>query len=257
MIDTHSKFFYGHTVDRNSRYLNFSEGGGELSAEIPVTSYTLSELAAAVANALNSTPGVTRIYSVNVDRFNRTVTISADGTFELLVGTGSQSGASVFGLLGFTNSDRTGASIYEGDQQSGSEYKTQFKLQDYIDPENYQFLSDAIINQTATGAVEVVTFGNEIFIQFNLKYITNKPGDGYVIRSNPNGLGDAISFLKSITSKQRFEFMPDEGDPNTFFKCILESTTASRDGIGYKLKELVNQNLRDYYETGTIKLRVV
>jgi len=47
-------FYYSESVDVNNFYLNFDEGGGELTATIETGSYTFTELAEAVEAALNS-----------------------------------------------------------------------------------------------------------------------------------------------------------------------------------------------------------
>ena len=49
--------------------------------------------------------------------------------------------------------------------------------------------------------------------------------------------------------------MPDIDDVNTFKKILLDRTPESRVGTDYKLKELINRNLTDYYETGRLVFR--
>lgn len=254
-IDSFSKFFYGTTVTNENPYLNFSEGAGELSIQVPAKSYTPSELIQQIANSLNEVGGLT--YSVGFNRFTRTVTISADGVFELLVNTGSQGGTSLFPLLGFEGADRTGLSSYEANKQYAKEYKVQLKFQSYVPPEHNQSLVQSVINKTATGAVEVVTFGTESFYEAELKFITNLPMDNYVIRNNRTGVEDATEFMREITKKRRFEIMPDEQSPDVFDKVILESTPEASDGTSFKLKELTSENIRDVYDIGILKLRVV
>lgn len=255
MIDSFSTFYYGHTIARDNRFLNFSEGGGELSVELSPSTYTLTELLSAVQSGLNGSGANT--YTLSVDRATRLVTISADATFELLVNTGSQSGQSVFELLGFTGADLTGSTSYVGNNPSGSQYSPQFKLQSYVDKTISEQGISTVINKTSEGNVEIVTFGRENFYEMDIKFITDLPMDGRVIKNNPSGLQDAIDFMSDIIGKTRFEFMPDIDDPDTYSKCILESTPGYSDGTGFKLRELFNQNLRDIYETGIIKLRVV
>lgn len=254
-IDTFSVFYYGHNIDRNNRFLNIDEGGGEISVEIAVGSYTLSEFAAAVQSSLNSAGS--NEYTVTVDRTSRRLTVAADAAFDLLVSSGSQLGQSAWSLLGFSGADRTGLLSYEGNLASGFEYRPQFKLQDYVDSEiNSQGIS-TVINKTSEGAIEVVSFGREQFFEMNIRYITNLPQDGKVIRNNPNGVLDAVSFMEDATRKRRMEFMKDVDDRNTFAKVILESTPDSREGIGYKLRERISDSLRDYYDTGLLTFRVV
>ena len=92
-----------------------------------------------------------------------------------------------------------------------------------------------------------------------MKYITSviDIADFYHFRKNDTGLEDAIAFFKYITELNEFEFLPDESSPGDFYRVIVESMPGSSDGTGYKLKEKLSDNLRDVYETGTIRLRVI
>lgn len=258
MIDTFSKFYYGHEITTENQNIPIDDGTGEKNAAIEIGTYTLGEFVFAVETALNAASNIVS-FSVSVDRVTRLITISGDGPFDLLIGTGATRGSSAFTLIGFTGAvDLVGLSSYVGDTGSGSVYFPQFLLQDYVDQEDYREFIDPAVNQSASGQVEVVRFGVNSFFEFKLKYITNLPMDNYVIRNNPNGIEDARLFLRDITKRNRFEFMPDADDSATFFKVILEQIPNSRTGTGYKLEELTNQSLRDIFEIrGTIRLRVV
>lgn len=253
MIDSWSKFNYGHLVDSTNQFISFSEGGPELTAVIPAKGYSLAEFAAALRDALR-TAG-TLDYLVSVNRNGNYLTISAPTNFQLLVSSGGTSGTSAFGLAGFSGADRTGANTYTGNLSSGDEYYPQFKLQSYVPSDNFQVSFDATVNKSASGRVEVVQFGVEKFIEMDLKFITNLPMDNNVVKNNPTGLSDAIEFLQYITKKNNFEFVPDVSSPSTFQKVLLESSPGYSNGTGYKLKELVDQNLRDIYDIGLLKLR--
>jgi hypothetical protein len=87
-------------------------------------------------------------------------------------------------------------------------------------------------------------------------FITDNPqGYGAVIESNPNGLSETLAFLNYAIKKGDLEFMPDRDTPATYNRCILQSTAASKDGIGFKLKEV--KDLNGYYETGLMVFREV
>lgn len=256
MIDTFSIFYYGHEINSENYNLPFDEGAGELNATLTIGSNTLTEFVVNLQNALNAA-AVSRVFTVSVDRLTRIITISADGTFDLLLGTGATFGSSIFDLAGFTgSSDLTGASSYSGDSASGLAYEPQFKLQSFIDKEDWQESADASVNESAAGDVEVVRYGVNQYYQFDIKFITNLVMDGKFIKNNPSGLQSARAFLQDITKRNKFEFMPDIDDRDTYDKVILETIPGSRTATGYKLKELFNQNLPNVYETGLIKLRV-
>jgi len=255
-LQTHSKFYFGYTVDATNIALDFDEGGGELQASVAQGGYSYTELGEAIQNAMNEVGG--QVYTVSTNRADRTFTIAAAGNFDLLISSGSRSGSSVFSLAGFTGSDVTGTNSYTSNSVSGSQYTTQLKLQDYVPSEDFQGAQNAAVNESASGEVEVVTFGSRLNIQMNFKFITDySMGDSSVIRNRPTGVSDFRTFIQFMITKARFEFMPNEDDENTFQKVILESTSGDSDGISYKLIELVGKSLPGFYDSGVIILRVV
>ena len=255
-LTTFSKFYYGQIVDGISFALDFSEGGPELAASIPIGDYTLSSLILEVKTQMDAVGG--QSYEISVDRDTRLITISAPGNFELLVDTGTREGSSVYELLGFTGADRTGSNSYTGDSPSGSEYVPQFILQDHIASENFKNFIDPEVNVSSSGEVEVVKFGNQEFIQMNIKYATDEeqPKIG-PIRNNPTGLQDLRDFMDFAIEKNKLEYMPDRSDSATFETVLLEKTPEESKGTGYKLKELYNENLPLYFDTGILLFRKV
>lgn len=261
MIDTYSSFYYGYNIQAQpfTGYLNIDEGAGEISIELPVGSYTLTTLVDTLRNALLSQ--ATLDYQVTVDRVTRKITISAPTTFDLLTNTGSQVGSSAWELLGFqTTADLTGQVSYTSQDSSGKRYLPQFPLQSYVPLEDFQSANQAKKNVASDGTtIEVIRFGLARFIEFDIKFITSRLdiADGIYIMKNSTGLEDAREFLRDITQLSEFEFMPDKNSPGNFSRVIVESMPEFQDGTGYKLRELFNDNLRDVYETGVIKLRVI
>jgi hypothetical protein len=149
---------------------------------------------------------------------------------------------------------------YTSDFASGSQYSPQFFLQSYVAPEDFQSKQQSSKNVASDGtSVEVVNFGIGKFIEFDIKFITSRTdiSDGVNILHNDQGLEDARAFLQDITELNEFEFIPDASNAGVYYRCILEMMPSFDQGTGYKLKELFNQNLRDVYETGVMKLRVI
>jgi hypothetical protein len=256
MIRTWSKFNYGFQIDTSNNSLNFSEGGPELTAVLESGDYTLGEFAEVVATALSAIGALD--YTASINRNTNVITLSASGTFSILLATGSNIGISFASLMGFSQVvDLTGAATYTGASAAGFQYYPQFLLQSYVPPEIFKQSADATVNKAASGRVEVIRFGVEQFIEMDIKFITDLPMDNVVIKNNSSGLQDAIDFLDDITQKAKFEFVPDVDTPATFYEVILESFPGFQNGAGFKLKELFAQNLPDFYETGVIKLRVV
>lgn len=260
-LDTRSVFYYGYKIQAQppNGFMNINEGSGEITIEIPVGTYTLSTLIQSLRNAL-LTQG-TLDYTVLVDRDTRKVTISATANFDLLTSSGTNVGSSPWSLLGFdTSTDHTGANSYTSEFSSGKAYHPQFFLQSYVDPDSLQSKQSATKNVASNGTtIEVVNFGIAKFLEMDIKFITNRVdiADGNAIINNPRGYDEAVEFFKDITELNEFEFMPDAATTGTFFRCILESTPDFQDGTGYRLRELFNRNLRDVYETGVIKIRVI
>lgn len=252
----YSKFYYGFEVTQDNQYIDFDEGGPELSAAIEIGSYTLTELAQELAIAMNAVGGQT--YTVTVDRATRKLTISAPGNFTLKITNGSHLGTTAYGLIGFTGSNRTGDNEYEGNNATGSVYTPQFPLQSYIDKDSWEGAVYATVAKSASGKIQVVSFGKENFFQFDIKFSTNQEvGDGSVIRYNATGVEDLTAFMRHCISKAPFEFIPDEDDPDTFHKVMLESTPDDSKGLSFKLKELYAKGLYGFFDTGNLKLRYI
>lgn len=254
-LSTFSCFYFGFEITSDNNKLNFSEGGGELTATLAVGSYTHTDIIDVVASALNNVGAL--IYSVSLNRTTRAITIAANGTFSLLTTSGSQITSSPFSLLGFSGADKTGMSTYTG-SASGSSYEPQFRLQDYIPIEHWTGAALASVNKSASGRVEVVKFGNESFMQCDIKYANNiiQP-DNEIIKSDANGVSKLLTFMNYLITKGPVEFMPDIDTRSTFYKLLLESTSDSKDGVSFKLKERYDEGLPGYYDTGVLKFRQV
>lgn len=255
MIYSWSKFNYNQTVTALNNHICIDEGDGELIAEIEIGNYTLSEFVDAVADALNGVGTLT--YTVTVERGGNVITISASGNFSILISSGTST-SSAYALMGFNQIvDLSGDDEYMGNGACGSEYYPQFLLQSYVAPEDWVESSDSTVNESADGRVEMIRFGVERKIEMDIKFITSLVMDGAIIKNNSTGLQDARDFFGYISQKKRFEFVPDVLYPDTFYKVILEAMPGSKNGTGFKLKELFAQNLPDIYETGVLTLRVV
>lgn len=253
-LHTFSKFFYDFVIDSDSETLPFDEGTGEVIAEITRGSYAPTVGLFNIASAMNNAG--TQSYSITLDRATRLVTISATNPFDLLVATGSVAN-NAFAKLGFTGSDRTGSNIYTGNLPIARVYYPQFKLQDYM-PSSINVKSiDPTVRKTADGRVEVVRFGTERFVEMSIKYATNKPMDGRVIKNNPTGLDDLVEFMEHVITKAPVEFMPDEDLPNTYEILLIEKTADDKSGMAYSLDEQYKRNLPDIYETGKLTFRLI
>lgn len=251
-IETDSSFLYGFDITTSNKFLDFQEGATEYNAELSLGSYTLDGLLTEVATRMNAL--TSNNYVVSVDYQTRTITIAGDATFSLLVTTGSNTGSDVFSLLGFT-SDKTGASTYDGDTTTGSEYLPQYKLQSYVPFEYIERSSDAKVNESASGVVEVVEYSRVNFMECDIKYITDitQPTNS-PITNNANGISDYLDFIKYSVQKKPLVFIPDILNKGTYVNCILESTPESQKGVEFKLKKVNNISYK-YYKSGLLTFR--
>lgn len=254
-LGTFSTFYFGLQITKDNNLLNFDEGGGELTAELNIGGYTHTTILDELERALNAAGGFT--YTATMNRTNRKVTIAAGSTFTLYTQTGSQVANSPWQLLGYSQlANHTGTNTYQSEAGAGYEYLPQFILQDHVDTMNWVQAAEASVNKSARGDIEVVTFGNESFLQCNIKYITNITQDGSVIHTNGSGVSDVVFFLNYVIQKAPIEYIKDVAQRDTFEPVLLESTPDNSKGVGFKLKELYDQGLPGYFETGALKFRV-
>ena len=254
--DVRSSFFYGHTITSFNYYIDFNEGGSELSTTLNIGDYTLTEYGNELQRALNSKGSLT--YTVGLDRSTREFSISSTGAFTLLISSGSHSGTSSYPLAGFTGADLSGLSSYTANEKSGKEYRPQFYLQRYIDKDDYVQAVNSKINKAGNGDVEAFSFGNEKFMECNIMYANDYDnGMNSVIETNLTGVANLRAFLTDLIGKTRIEFIHDRDNPEIFDSFILESSKGNKSGTGFMLKELYSKGMVGYYETGTLKFREV
>jgi hypothetical protein len=259
MIYTKSKFYYGHTVTADNRAISFSEDGiNELIAEIKIGNYSLSAYVQEIKRAMNEVSGGNN-YEVALDRATRIITISGDNPFTLYTQTASIILISAFQMMGFNDAqDLTGFNSYSGQFGSGSVYLPQFFLQDFQDFRFNQKTASANVNQSASGLVEVVSYGNIKLMSCNIKYINDylQP-DNSIFENNPTAINDTLTFLEYLITKGRVEFIANRDDSNEYVECILDSTSREQNGTAFELRELYSQGLNGYFETGLLKFRKI
>lgn len=256
-IKTRSAFNYGHRITLENRFLNFNEGSGELTATLKVGFYSLGGFAVEISRAMNESG--TNSYTVTVNRGDDTLTITGTGTFVLLAGSGSQVTTSPFSLMGFAAIDTASLSAHTGESRSGFQYRPQFLLQSFLDFNDNKSKLNPSINQSASGKVEVVSFGDVRFMTCNITLATDiqQGGKNVAIENNPTGIADLRSFMEFIIDKGNIEFIPDRDNPSVFTTCFLESTPTDAKGVSYELKELYTRGLAEYFETGILKFRKI
>lgn len=254
-INTYSAFTYGHTITEDNQWVNFSENGvDELSAQINIGAYTLGDFANAVATALNEIG--TLNYTCTVNRENLKLTISADSNFWLYVTTGTNVSISAYNLMGYST-DRSDLNNQEGDNISGDVFEPQTPLQKFVDFEDNVKFNQSSVNESASGVVEVVSYGTTEMMECIIPLCTDITPQLY-IKENANGVANVRAFMLYAISKAPLEFIPDYSDGNrdqNITECILEKTPEDSKGTGFKLKEQYAKKLVGYYSTGKLMFR--
>jgi hypothetical protein len=256
MIFTKSKFYYGINIDNTNFSLDFEEslGGGVLSATLKIGAYALSTFLTEVARALTEASDNGLTYEVTVDRTTRFYTISTSSNFDIITN-GPTASISGWSMCGFTV-DVSGLNSHESDSPVGKSYSPQIELQNYIDFEDYQDKASASISVAASGLTEVVSFGQNKFMECNISLITDiDQGKNGLIESNPNGVADLRDFMIDATNKGLIEFIPDRDNADIYNLCILDKTRQSRQGVGFRMYELYGKGLAGYYETKKLTFR--
>lgn len=247
-LNKYSAFYYGHTILKSNRYINFGEtylDPVQRVGLVDIGAYTLTKFGDLIAKAMNSAGS--QEYTVTLDRATRKFTISADNNFELLLDTGSNKTTSVFSLLGFTgNVDLTGSNTYEADSPSGEAYLTQTPLANFSDFSKNKEKSEAVVKTTPAGITEVISYSTLERMKCDLPAITDFVPQRF-IRATATGVQEAESFLDYCITKAPLEFVYDYEDADNFTPCILDRTSQNSKGVGYELKERVRDSLPGYY----------
>lgn len=255
-LSTRSQFYYGHTITLNNNAIDFDEGGSEIQATLNSGDYSLTEFLVEIKRAMEAVGALT--YTVSLNRTTRKITISSTSNFTLRTQTGTRIGTTAYSLIGYTlTSNKTGASTYTAENESGSRFRPQAIIDEHIASDDFVEKTDAVVNESASGIVQVVLFGTTRYVQMNIRLQTNSTQNNCQpqIENDASGVQNLRAFMDYVISKAKIEYMPDRDQASTFQTLILESTESNRKGTGYKLQEL--KGVPGYYETGKLVWRVV
>lgn len=255
-LQTLPVFIFDYQVTSTSQFINFDEGGPELTAVLNIGSYSLTDYLSEIERAMNAAGALD--FTVTANRDTRIITVAATGTFSLLITSGSNAGASAYANMGFSGADVSGSSSYDGGAAAGNEYIPQFFVQNYTSFDDFKVAADASVNVAASGNTEVLSFGQNQFMRANITFATSRDvGANCYITNNATGVADLRTFMDYLITKGPVEFSEDKDSRSTFTTCILEATPENGDGVGYRLNELVARRLEGFFETGTLLFRKV
>ena len=254
-LRTRSAFYYGQQIDKTQHFISIDEGSGELSVNLTPSGYSFTELGTELQRALNAA-GI-NTYTVTTNRSTRKYTIVSTGVFSILSGTGLYFGSSAYIAIGFNGADHTGFATYTSTYSTGSVWLPQLPLFNYTPSAHREGSLQATQDESGGGTIEVVSFGTVNYMDFDVRFITNRADKPDVVERNLSAVEDTMSFLSYIRQKNRFEFMEDRDDVSNFEKFILVKSSSSPNGLDAQLFEMIGQNLQDYYETRSLTFRKV
>lgn len=246
-----SSFLYGFQVTNSNNSLDFkaASGGPTLQATLTQGYYSLEDLMTEVIKQMQLLD-TANTYSFSIDRTfssgtqNR-VTISTNGAFlSLLFSSGPRAITSCATLLGYTATDKTGATSYQSQNSAGTFFQPTLVGYNYLPPTLYKETMGSV-NLSTYGVKEVVTYAQFQFIQVQFKY---EPEATAIASWQP--LLDWLSFGKP------FEFTPDYTSPSTVYNCTLEKTAFNSKGIGYQMMEMLPE-FPFFYDTGKLIFRLI
>lgn len=255
-LKTKCKFYFGVIIEQDNNIFDFDDGGGEISAAIPVGEYSPQQFALLLQASLNASGSQT--YSCVFNRVTKKIVISATSNFSILIHSGAHTGSTFYKNIGFTGSiDLTGANSYTSDDVCCLEYAPQFYLLDYTPLEHNIKSVKASINETGSGNVEVIRFGTKRMMECSIEFITNQVfNNDSAISTNINAVENTLIFMGFLIKKSIIEFMQDKSDTANYQTLMLESTESDQSGVGFKLVEMSEYG-SGFYKTGKLIFREV
>lgn len=246
-----SLFLYGFEITTGNRSIDFktSAGGVEYQATLSLGQYTLTQLLSEIARAMKEadpahtyTAIANRTYNGGLE--NR-VSISTTGSYlSLLFGTGSRVSSSVSSLIGFTATDYTGLTSYNGSSTAGTALVPDYIAYSYLGPE-FLRKNFGSVNIAADGSKEAITFSVQRFFQGEWKY---EPETKVIAEWTP--------LMDWMIQQKPIEFTPQISSPTVFYEATLETTSDDGKGLGYAMKEMLPQ-FPFFYQTGNLKFRQI
>jgi len=228
MIYTRSKIEYGYYIDCENYYLKIQDNATNDVYEIylNIGSYTRDEFLEMVNSKF-----IANGLAVDLEYINDNLSLNSVG-YTLL----PESTAPDFSTL-------------------KKEYFPPFLLQSCLSDEDNEELRKPTVNTSGCGVSEIVYFGSDSYIEFNIMYEGKNINCQYA-----NGSIEGLRCLRDLMSysirKRKIMFFPDKSSDE--YKVLeLEKASGSSKGTGYKLSEMYNRGLRDLFETKVLRWRVI
>jgi len=241
---------YNLAVTAFNSSLDFKKasGGSQINATLRTGFYSLTGLMDEVVRAMNEADP-TNVYGYSIDRSisggtqNR-VTITTTGTFlSLLFGTGTRAITSCATLLGYTATDKTGATSYTSQTSAGATFLSARPGYNYQSPLTTRKIQGSV-NISASGEKEAIVFNTMQFLEVEFRHETQ--ADTYTTWAD---------FFTWAIKQRPFEITPIVSEFSTFYEVTLDSTEYDGKGLGFQMKEML-PDFPFYYRTGKLKMRL-
>jgi hypothetical protein len=248
-LTSKSLILFGFEVDVTNYAIDFKTSalGAEKQASLRYGFYSLTSLCEEMIRALTEADP-SNIYTYTIDRTisggtqNR-VTLYTSGVYlSLLFATGSRASASVGPLLGYTATDKTGATNYTSQTRAGTTLQPEYIGYNYLGPE-FSRRVQGTVTISASGEKEAVVFAIQRFIQVEFKW-----------EPQSKVIAQWASFWNWAIQQRLFEFTPEISSPNTFYQVTLEQSGSDGKGLGYQMTEMLPE-FPFYYRTGVFRMR--
>lgn len=244
-----SLFLYGLQVTSSNSSMDFKNAslGSQISATLRTGYYSLDGLMTEVVRAMNAAdPSFTYTYSIDRTFSSGTqnrVTITTSGTFmSLLFATGTRAATTCAILLGYTATDKTGATFYQSQGTAGTALAPTEVGYTYI-PVTMEQKIIGSVNISAQGDKETITYATHKFFEVEFKY-----------EAETKVINEWSPFMNWASMGKPMEFTPDTTAPSTVIDCTLEKTQYDSKGMGFKLMELL-PDFPFFYRTGLLTFR--
>jgi len=245
-----SLFLYNFEVDDDNAAIDFRVVPAETprQATLRFGFYSLSSLMIEIVRALTEV-APSNVFTATADRTiaggtENLVTLGADtADFELLFGTGPRASVSVAELIGFTETDLTGAATYPGTTSAGTRLFPNLTGYNFLAPE-FDRKVFGNVNISASGQKEAIVYNIQQFWQVSFRYI---PESTWTSQWTP--------LFNWMIQQRLLEFTPNIASPNTVLESTLESTNADGKGLGFRGNEML-PGFPFQYETGLMRFRL-
>lgn len=246
-----SLFLYGYEITTLNQSIDFRVVALETPRQATLTLgfYSLSGLLTEVSRALKAQAS-TFTFTSTADRTissgtqNHVTIATSSAHFELLFGSGPNFSTTAAPILGFTSTDKTGATSYIGTLSSGTSLITDFYGggKNYLPPQNFKKVFGSV-NVSASGDKEAVVFQVQEFWRVQFDY---EPQSRILPEWQP--------LFVWMIQQRPLEFTPEITSPSIFFEGTLESTSGDGKGLGYTMTEML-PNYPFLYDTGLMTFR--